>query len=430
VPKHYAKFQKHPEENEKEENAMKILVFGGSGKIGPAVAWDLVKDNEVEAVGIVGRREHALENTKNWINSDKVLLHVLDIANREDTKRLMKQYDVGVLTLPDRRTSYMVVETAIEAGLNIVDMLEEFHRRPDPYEIEGLEVPQEMTIEEYGESLHKRALENGVTFLDGIGFAPGLSNITLGEGIRKMDQAESAIARVGGIPSKEAASKHPLRYMITWAFSHVLREYMVKVYVIKNGEIVEVDATTDRESFRFAQFGIDEELECAVTPGMPSFIFTRPQLKEFAEKTVRWPGHWQGVETLKECGMLDLEPVEFEGKKIAPRDFLLSIIEPRLQPLEGDTDVCVMWNTVTGTKNGQKRRIDYYLWDEADTKTGISSMARVTGFSAAIGAVMIGKGEINQEGIVPPEDCIEGELYNKFLEELRKRDIDILEIPS
>lgn len=33
---------------------MKALVFGGSGKIGSAVAWDLAHDKEVEAVGITG----------------------------------------------------------------------------------------------------------------------------------------------------------------------------------------------------------------------------------------------------------------------------------------------------------------------------------------------------------------------------------------
>ncbi|GAF95420.1 unnamed protein product, partial [marine sediment metagenome] len=95
---------------------MKVLIIGGSGKIGSVAAWDLVKDSEVEAVGIVDRRKDAIERTKKWINSDKVISHVLDIANREDTRRLMKQYDVGVITLPDRRTSYRVVDTAIEAG--------------------------------------------------------------------------------------------------------------------------------------------------------------------------------------------------------------------------------------------------------------------------------------------------------------------------
>ena len=407
---------------------MKILVFGGSGKIGSAVAWDLAPDPDVEVIGIVGRHEKTLENVKAWVGSDKVKPHILDINDREAAIALMKQYDVGILTLPNRQTSYKVVHLAIESGLNIVDTIEEFHRTPDAYETEGLELPEGMRLKDYGEWLHKKALENSVTFVDGMGFAPGLSNITVGDGIRKIDVAERVVARVGGIPSQEAAARHPLRYMITWAFEHVLREYMIKLNVIKNGKIVEVDTATERERFRFNHFGKDVELECAVTPGMPSFLFSRPQLQEFAEKTVRWPGHWQGVQTLKECGMLDIEPVQFSGTKIVPREFLLSIITPRLLPKEGETDVCVMYNTLEGKKDGKKVKIEYFMWDEADTKNGISSMMRVTGYPMAITARMIGKGEIKEKGIVAPEDAVTPELYKKFMEELKKRNIEIKEI--
>jgi saccharopine dehydrogenase-like NADP-dependent oxidoreductase len=406
---------------------MKILVFGGSGKIGAAVAWDLVKADDVDTVGLIGRKREALDKTKSWIANPKLKSHILDIDDTQTLRSLMKEYDVGVIALPDRRTSYHVAETAIEAGLNIVDMLEEYHRRPDPYEIEGLRLPDGMSVDDYGEWLHQKAVERGVTFFDGAGFAPGLSNITVGEGIRKLDEAEIAIARVGGIPSKASAGRHPLKYMITWAFEHVLREYMIRVKVIKNGKVVEVDAAGDLEAFKFSEFGKDEELECAITPGMPSFIFTRPNLKEFAEKTVRWPGHWQGIKALKECGMLDLQPVEIRGSKIAPREFLLAVIEPRLRPLPGDTDVCVMWNTVVGTKNGKRTQINYYLWDEPDTKNGISSMARVTGFSSAIVALFIGRGLITNKGIVAPEDGIMGEQYKTFMDELDKRGIRISE---
>jgi lysine 6-dehydrogenase len=405
---------------------MNILVFGGSGKMGAAVAWDLVKAKDVGLVGLIGRREDALERTKAWINSPKIRAHVLDIADTQAVGSVMKRYDVGVIALPDRKTSYRVVEMAIEAGLNIVDMLEEYHRRPDPYEVEGLEIPDGMHVDDYGQWLHKRLVQRGVTFLDGMGFAPGISNITLEEGIRNLDKAESAIARVGGIPSKDAAGKHPLGYMITWAFEHVLREYMIRVKVIKNGEIVEVDAASDLEEFKFTAFGQDEALECAITPGMPSFIFTRPDLNEFMEKTIRWPGHWQGIQVLKECGMLDLQPVEIKSLKIAPREFLIAVIEPRLRPFAGDTDVCVMWNTVVGIKNGRRTKINYRLWDEADTDHGISAMARVTGFSAAIGALLIGRGAITEKGIVPPEDGIKGELYGVFTEELGKRGIQVI----
>ena len=409
---------------------MKALVFGGSGKVGSAVAWDLSKDDRIDTIGITGRNLNTLEKTKKWIGGSKVVPDVIDVNDKTALTSLMRQYDAGALALPDRKTSYKVVHAAVENGLNIVDMLEEYHLRPDAYEIEGLEVPDGMTLNQYGDWIHETAIKNNVTFIDGMGFAPGLSNVTLGEGMRKLDKAEKAIARVGGIPSKKAAANHPLRYMITWAFEHVLREYMIKLEVIKNGKIVKVNAATDLEPFVFDKFGKNETLECAVTPGMPSFIYTRPELKEFAEKTVRWPGHWQGVQTLEECGLLDIEPVSFNGAKIVPRRFLLSIITPRLKAREGETDVCVMYNTLTGKSGRKNVKIEYFMWDKADAENNISSMARVTGFPVAIALRLLLNDRTSEKGIVPPEDGIKGEIYNWFMKELKKRNIKILEVSN
>jgi saccharopine dehydrogenase-like NADP-dependent oxidoreductase len=406
---------------------MRILVFGGSGKIGSAVAWDLARDPGVKEIGLVGRRKEALEAVRRWIGSEVVSVHVADVDDRRSMQGLMGRFDAGALALPDRRTSYLTAELAVTAGLPIVDMLEEYHRRPDAYEIEGLQLPDGMSLDQYGDWLHEQAAARKIAFLDGMGFAPGLSNITLGDGIRSLDRAEVAIARVGGIPAKDAAIRHPLRYMITWAFEHVLREYVIGLKVIKDGRVVDVVAGTDREAFRFTEFGKDEQLECAVTPGMPSFIFSRPQLREFAEKTVRWPGHWEGVQTLKECGLLDLEPVQVDGVSVVPRKVLLALITPRLRPREGETDVCVMYNTLTGERGGKKVKIEYFMWDEADPKHGLSSMMRATGFPVAIAARMLAAGRIRETGIVPPEDGIHGELYREFVAELAKRDIVIKE---
>ena len=376
---------------------------------------------------IGGRREEALFWTRDWIGSPKIVPHVLDIINRDQTQKLMSRYDVGILALPDRKTSYHLIHTAVESGFSLVDILEEYHRRPDAYEIEGLQIPEGLTLNQYGDWLHEKALSNNCTILDGLGFAPGLSNITTAEGIRKCEKAETAVARVGGIPTKEAAANHPLKYMITWSFEHVLREYMVRLNVIQGGRVTEVEARTGRESFRFSELGRDAELECAITPGMPSFVFTRPGLLEFAEKTVRWPGHWDGIETLKQAGLLDNLPVDFKGRKISPREFMLHLLRPKLVPNEGETDVCVMWNSVTGIKNGKKVEIDYYMWEEADRANGISAMARVTGFPEAIAARYLADGRITARGIAAPEDAFTGDLYVGFIRDLRARNIEIKE---
>jgi saccharopine dehydrogenase-like NADP-dependent oxidoreductase len=398
---------------------MKILILGAAGKMGRAVSWYLGKDPQVTKVGLLDAQESVMKTMVTDVN--KFSIHV-------DQTRLveaMKEYDAGVVVLPNRRLSYKAIEAAIEARLNLVDILEEYHRCPDEYEIEGLVIPAGMSIHDYGESLHKRAIKNNVLILDGMGFAPGLSNLTTEHGIGMLDMAKTVVARVGGIPNADAAPKHPLHYMTTWSIEHVLREYNVKTYMIKNGKVVEEQALVDMESFKFHEFGRDFELECAVTPGMPSFVYTHPELQYFAEKTVRWPGHYAGVRTLIESGMLSKEVVETKWGKIAPREFLLGILNSKLTPLPEDKDACVMYNTISGEKNGKQAKVEYFMWDEA--QNGFTGMQRVTGFPAAIGGKLVAGKKINLTGVRAPEECVTGENYKSMLDELKLCDIHIKE---
>ena len=62
---------------------MKMLVFGGNGKMGSAVAWDLAKDNDVKVVGITGRRKNVLEDVQKWIGSKKIVIHPIDIHDTD-----------------------------------------------------------------------------------------------------------------------------------------------------------------------------------------------------------------------------------------------------------------------------------------------------------------------------------------------------------
>ncbi len=336
-------------------------------------------------MGIVGRNQGSLDKVRDWIKSDKLDLHILDALGRGAAEKLMSRYDLCINALPDRRSSHRALEAAISSGTNALDVLEEYHRRPENRETEGLETPQGMSLEEYGESLHKRAMDNGVTILDGMGFAPGLSNVTLAQGIRNVN-VHSAKARVGGTLGQKSAQRHPLKYIITWSFAHVLREYSIKVLVRDLGRVVEVDAISGKENFRFNGSGHDIEPECAITPRMPSFLSTSPHLKNFSEKTIRWPGHFDGIDALEECGLLSTEEVNFKGVVFRPRDFLVATVGPKLKLLPGDRDVCIMWNTVHGELGGDELMSDFYMWSEGDETHGISAMSKVTGFSAASGS--------------------------------------------
>jgi len=105
---------------------LKALVLGGTGRIGSAVAWDLARYGGADVVGIAGRRERSLQKTLDWIGSDRVVPHLIDISDPRESRRLMQEYDIGIIALPERRSSYRAVETAIGAGLDAVDILEEY----------------------------------------------------------------------------------------------------------------------------------------------------------------------------------------------------------------------------------------------------------------------------------------------------------------
>jgi lysine 6-dehydrogenase len=402
---------------------MKILVLGAAGKMGKAVSWYLGKERQVTKVGLLDAQEKALKAIAT--DANKFNIHVASIEDGTRLQSIMKDYDAGVIVLPNRHLSYLAIEAAIAARLNVVDILEEYHRHPDEYEIEGLVIPEGMSLSEYGESMHQRAERNGILVLDGMGFAPGLSNLTTEHGISLLDKVKTAVARVGGIPNADAAPKHPLRYMTTWSIEHVLREYNVKTNMIKDGKVIETQALADMEAFKFSEFGHNAELECAVTPGMPSFIYTHPELQYFAEKTVRWPGHYSGIHTLIESGMLSKEPVETVWGRIIPREFLLGILNPKLTPFPGEKDACVMYNTVVGEKNGKEARVEYFMWDEA--QDGFTGMQRVTAFPAAIAGKMVAGKKINLIGVRAPEECVKGENYTSMVDELKLSDIQIKE---
>ncbi len=189
--------------------------------------------------------------------------------------------------------------------------------------------------------------------------------------------------------------------MITWAFSHVLREYVIKVCVLQDGKIVEVDASTGRETFAVRQ---------ARQGRGRSSARSRPACRASSSR-----GRSSGSSPRRRCGGRATGTACRRSRsaacststrsrsaacKVVPRDVLLARIEPRLRAQPGETDVCVMYNTVDGVKDGKRTRISYHLWDEADTVHGVSAMGRVTGYSAAIGAVMVGKGMITEKGIV------------------------------
>jgi saccharopine dehydrogenase-like NADP-dependent oxidoreductase len=121
------------------------------------------------------------------------------------------------------------------------------------------------------------------------------------------------------------------------------------------------------------------------------------------EKTLRYPGHIEKMEVLRETGFFSKEPVKIGGSEIRPIDFTAKLLFPMWELKKGDVDITLMKIAVEGKKDDRDVRYIYNLFDRYDEVTGIHSMARVTGYTATVAVRMIAVGLYDREGVSPPE---------------------------
>ena len=82
---------------------------------------------------------------------------------------------------------------------------------------------------------------------------------------------------------------------------------------------------------------------------------------------------------------------------------------------------------VEGVKDGDEKVVEYDMVDFYDEDRGITSMAKTTGFTAAIIARTLGRGAIKAKGIQWPVRVVNGELFVELLGKLRERGVEVTE---
>ncbi len=74
---------------------------------------------------------------------------------------------------------------------------------------------------------------------------------------------------------------------------------------------------------------------------------------------------------------------------------------------------------------GKKGSIVYDMVDRYDTKNGVTSMGKTTGYTGSIVAQMLGAGEIEGTGVIPPESAVTGKSVGALVAELDRRGVHI-----
>ena len=345
---------------------MKIIVLG-AGLVGSAIAKDLAGAFEVTSADI---NEAALKP----LSAHSIKTKQADLSKTMGLKDLVKEYDLVVGAVPGFM-GYNTVKAVIEAGKNIVDI--SFFPE-DPLELDQL------------------AKEKKVCAVVDCGVAPGMGNIILGYHNQAMEVTDYECL-VGGLP---LVREWPWEYKAVFSPIDVIEEYTRPARYVQNSREVVREALSDPELVHFEKAGT---LESWNSDGLRSLIKTMPHIPNMIEKTLRYPGTIEYLRVLRETGFFSDKPIEVNGQQIKPIELTSKLLFPMWKLKPGEQEFTVMRIKISGNENGAEVQYEYNLHDVFHQETGISSMARTTGYTCNAVVHLISADQFNKPGVHPPE---------------------------
>ena len=378
---------------------MRFLVLGG-GAQGSAAAYDLLQDNEVREVVVADLRTDSVHAAlRPWLGGRLTMLRV-DACREREVAAAMRGV-TGVLCALPYYFNLEMTRLAVAAGAHYTDL------------------GGNTAIVNRQRDLDGTARDKGLSVTPDNGLAPGMVNVLAQAGIAEMDRPDSVRLWVGGLPQDP---KPPLNYQIVYSLEGVFDYYVTPAEILRDGRRTTVEALSGLEELDFpAPVG---RLEAFHTGGGTSTLPHRYEgrIGVVEYKTLRYPGHARIMRAIRELGLLSDRDVDYNGSRINPRKFFIQQVTPLLASEHGG-DMVVARVDVAGEKGGRAARIRYEVIDYHDPATGITAMARTTGFSLAITALMQACGQVSAPGVGTPDEVIRPELY---VEELGRRGIRVV----
>jgi lysine 6-dehydrogenase len=353
---------------------------------GRVIAWDLAKAGHHITV-----LDANSENFKKLKKLPNIKTLKFDIQDRQKLVKLLKKFDIVVGALPSALGFYSQ-KCAVEAGIDMVDI---------------------SFISEDSLELNKIAKARKIKIVPDAGYAPGLSNILIGEAYPELKPIDSVRFLVGGIPQHPIP---PFNYRITWSPADLLEEYLRPARIWRNYKMVAVDALSGLEEFNLKKIG---KLECFYTDGLRTVLKTLKGIRNMEEKTIRYPGHAQLFKLMIDSGFLSNKPVKVDGGNVLPKKVALEVLRPLLS--QGDEKDMTILIVEVSSKKGKRKYtcIDYY-----DEKNQITSMERMTGYTCSIITQCIK--DYPGYGVIPPEYLgMDRKSFGFIKKELKQRKIII-----
>ena len=335
--------------------SMKKIFQIGAGLVGKTMAHDLSRNFDLH---LADSNINLLQKIKSELNH--IHTHQLDVTNKESLSKWIKDADSVLLAVPGF-LGFDALKTIIESGKDVVDI--SFS-------------PENVLI------LHDLAVKNDVCAVVDAGVAPGIPNFVLGYWNSQLE-VDAFEYVVGGLPKNPIP---PYYYKAPFSPTDVIEEYTRPARMMIDSKIVIKPALSEIEILDILDV---EKLEAFNTDGLRSLLTTMTHIPNMKEKTLRYPGHAELMQSLYDKGLFNEENIKQTATNLF-KDWELGKNEKEFTVLD--------INIYSSAKN-----IKYHLYDEFDEDTTSSSMARTTGYTATATVNMLANNLWDKKGVHPPE---------------------------
>jgi lysine 6-dehydrogenase len=376
----------------------------GAGRQGTAAAYDMARWGDARRVILADRDAQVARQAAGRVNE---LLNAaiaepaqVDVTDLEAVERLLIEVD-GCLSAVPYVYNLDITRAAMAARSHFCDL------------------GGHTGIVRQQHALDAEARAAGVSVIPDCGQVPGMGTCLMVYAMELLDEATDVYMWDGGLPQDP---RPPFNYLLTFHIAGLTNEYAEPAIFIRDGKITEVEPISELETVEFPEpIGT---LEAFVAGGGTS---TMPwtfegRLRTLQNLTLRYPGHFAQLRAFYDLGLWDLEPIQVGNVETVPREVFHALFEPKVT-FTGGKDLVIVRVIVVGKKDGRDAKGSVELIDYFDEETGFTAMERTTGWSAAIVAEMMVRGQTpcgagGLETFVPSDS---------FVKELRRRGLDVTE---
>ncbi|HSF81994.1 MAG TPA: saccharopine dehydrogenase C-terminal domain-containing protein [Anaerolineales bacterium] len=376
----------------------------GSGRQGTAAAYDMARWGAAQRVILADQdldvARTSAERVNQLVGSQIAFPLQVDARDPGSLAKTFQGVDACLSAVP-YYLNLDITRLAVEMGVSLCDL------------------GGNIDIARQQHQFDEQAKAAGISIIPNCGQVPGMGTTLAVYAIEMLDHAVDVFMWDGGNPQQP---RPPFNYLLTFHIAGLTNEYAEPAIFIRDWKITEVEPLSEVELVEFPPpIG---PLEAFVAGGGTD---TMPwtyegKLRTLQNLTLRYPGHYAQLKAYYDLGLWDLNPIQIGELQVVPREVFHTLFEPKVL-FPADKDLVIIRVRALGSKNGQEAEAFVEVIDYYDDKSCFSAMERGTGWSAAIVAEMMVRGETPRgaggvEKMVPAKP---------FVEALRQRGIVVEE---